>query len=460
MHRMVWLAGVAVLLQAGAGMAAMTAPPAADPIDWDRVGSEAVGHLADYLRIDTTIPPGRTDESAAFLRNILEADGIRVQTFDAGDGRINMMARIPGRGLGRKPLVLLHHMDVVPADPDLWSHSPYGGEIDDGYLWGRGAIDMKGMGIIELTAFLQVQRSGLRLDRDLIYLAVAEEETGGERGALWMTENHWDRLDPEYVWDEGLTGTEGLFSADGTVWGISVAEKKVMWLRLVAEGTAGHGSQPHDDNPVDLVTRAVARLSEHTFPADRNPVVAEIFHRLGEPSRNKFTNAIQRNTCSLTTLNAGVGDPPKVNVIPSRAEATIDCRLLPDQDPETFLERLMEIMGREPFDAGRMRLETIQEAEKTGITTSFDSDLFRAMQEVVEAERPGSTAIPVLVPWGTDSRYFRERGVKAYGFIPIVVGPEELARMHGVDERISIENLGRAVRLMYRILERFAGAAE
>ena len=147
-------------------------------------------------------------------------------------------------------------------------------------------------------------------------------------------------------------------------------------------------------------------------------------------------------------------------MIPSRAEATIDCRLLPDQDPEEFLERLQEIMGREPFDAGRLRIETIQAAEKIGVTTPFDSDLFRAMQEVVEAESPGSTAIPVLVPWGTDSRYFRERGVKGYGFIPIVVGPDELARMHGVDERISISNLGRAVRLMYRILERFAGPTE
>jgi acetylornithine deacetylase/succinyl-diaminopimelate desuccinylase-like protein len=350
----------------------------------------------------------------------------------------------------------MHHMDIVPADPELWSRPPLGGESSDGYLWGRGAIDMKGMGILELMAFLQVKRSGLVLDRDLLYLAVAEEETGGTRGAVWMVENYWDRLDPEYVWDEGLTGTRGLFTTDGVVWGISVAEKKVFWLRLVAAGTAGHASQPHDDNPVDLVTTALARLSAHPFPADRNPVVAEIFARLGEPVANKYTNAIQRNTCSLTTLKAGVGDPPKVNVIPSGAEATIDCRLLPETDPRAFLEQLIDIMGREPFDAGRMRIDIINEPDRAGITTSFDSDLFRAMRDIAEEARPESVAVPILSPWGTDSPNFRKRGVKAYGFIPIIVEPGELARMHGIDERISHDNVGLGVRLIYRIIERFA----
>lgn len=429
----------------------------AGTIDWDRVRDESVDHLSRYLRISTYNPPADTRKAVEFLRSILEKEGIQVKVFDAGEGRQNLLARIPGNGSGRKPLLLLHHIDVVPADPELWSHPPLGGVTAGQYLWGRGAIDMKGMGIMELMAFLLAKRQNLRMDRDLLYLAVAEEETGGERGARWMVENHWEELDPEYVWDEGLVGTEKLFTERGVVWGISVAEKKVFWLRLIAEGTAGHGSQPHDDNPVDVIARALARLSAHRFPAARNAVVEEIFQRLEEPIANKFTNAIQRNTCSLTTMTAGVGDPPKVNVIPSRAEATIDCRILPDVDPDEFLDQLKEIMGKELFDAGRIRIETIQEAEKSGTTTRFDSDLFLAMQQVVEESLPGSVAVPVLVPWGTDSRYFRERGVKAYGFIPIIVGPGELARMHGVDERISIENVGLGTRLIYQIIERFAG---
>ncbi|MEE8112648.1 MAG: M20/M25/M40 family metallo-hydrolase [Acidobacteriota bacterium] len=427
----------------------------ADEIDWNRVRQEAAGYLSRYIAIDTLNPPGRTVEAAEFLGSILESAGIPVEKFDSGDGRVSLLARLEGTRTERNPLVLLHHMDIVPADPDLWSHPPLGGETDNGYIWGRGAVDMKGMGILELMAMILVKRQGLDLNRDLVYLAVPDEETGGQHGTGWMTENHWDRLDPEYVWDEGLTGTRNLFSDRSVVWGISVAEKKVLWLRLIVEGTGGHGSQPHADNPVDFLVRSMARLSDHDFPVQRSPVVTEIFDRLGEPLANKFTNSIQRNTCSLTTLTAGMGDPPKVNVIPSRAEATIDCRILPDVSPSGFLDQLKDILGREHFASGRMRIETIQEAEPVGVVTSFDSELFRIMKEVAEAEREGSVAIPVQVPWGTDSRYFRERGVKAYGFIPIILEPGELARMHGVDERISVENLELGTRLMYRILERF-----
>lgn len=426
--------------------------------DWAVAQEEAVEYLSAYLAIDSSNPPGRTMETTAFLRDVLEREGIEVTIYDAGDGRYNLLARLRGDGSRGNPLLLLHHMDVVPAEPEKWSHPPFRGSVADGYVWGRGALDMKGMGIIELMAVLLTKRQDVPLGRDVLYLAVADEETGGNRGAAWMTSRHWDVLDPEIVWDEGGFGSRGLLTRDDlTIFSISVAEKKVFWLRLIAEGTAGHGSQPHHDNPVDALTMALGRLAGHEFPPASSPVIIELKDRLGGLAENKFTNAVQRNTCSLTTLRAGVGEPPKVNVIPSRAEATLDCRLLPDVDPAAFLQELKGIMGSELFTSGRLRFEPIYEPPRESVASPYRTGAFRAVESVIGRLAPGSVVVPLMIPWGTDSRFFRERGAKAYGLIPIVVTAEEIARVHGVDERISVEALGFGVRAMTRVVQALAG---
>ena len=242
-----------------------------------------------------------------------------------------------------KAILLLHHMDVVPADRAQWKTDPFTPTIQGDELWGRGSMDMKGQGVAQLVAFLMLKRQNVPRTRDVILMAEPDEEVGGALGARWMIANHYAELDPEYVIDEGGFGSTDLFAPNKMVYGISVAEKKIVWLKLRAEGVAGHGSQPTDTNPNDRLVKALARLlgdgGARAFQAsaDRSaeslalqPSVLDMMQaKVGAFAKNKFTNAIQQSTISLTWFRSGVGDPPKINVIPSVAEAGLDCRVLP-----------------------------------------------------------------------------------------------------------------------------------
>src|SRR5262249_37715595 len=228
-------------------------------------------------------------------------------------------------------------MDVVPADKSQWPVDPFAAQIKDGHLWGRGAFDMKGQAVAQILAFLRLKRDNVPLNRDVILLAHPDEEVGGAMGARWMIANHYAELDPEYVIDEGGFGSRDLFASNKLVYGIAVAEKKIVWLKLRAEGVAGHGSQPTDQNPNDRLVRARQRLladspadgARRLQPSGREPSVIDIMQaKVGPLAPNKFTNAIQKSTISLTWFRSGVGDPPKINVIPSVAEAGLDCRVL------------------------------------------------------------------------------------------------------------------------------------
>jgi len=437
-----------IAVVAAIGMAATTT--AQEP-DWKALEAEAAKTLQAYIRIDTSIPPGDVTKAADLVQGILEREGIPVKRFESGQGRSIVLARLKGGGRA-KPILLLHHMDVVPADASRWTRDPFGGEIAEGAIWGRGAMDMKGPGVAHLYAFIALHRSRVPLDRDIVLMAVPDEEIGGTLGAVYMRENHYKELDPEYIIDEGGFGSRDLFAPGKLVFGISVAEKKILWLKLTAEGVAGHGSQPHDRNPNDRLVRALARLLSEPLPASSFGVLDTFKARVGTLDANKFTNAIQHSTISLTSIRSGVGDPPKVNVIPSIAEATLDCRVLPGTTKADWLKEIARRLG-DP----EIRVEVTYESEDPVVTTQ-DSALYRALESAVQKRHPEAIVTPMIVPYGTDANGFRPLGVKSYGFTPAVLPAAVVASMHGDAEHIPVDALGPAIQILYDALVETAAA--
>jgi acetylornithine deacetylase/succinyl-diaminopimelate desuccinylase-like protein len=420
------------------------------PVDWQALQAEATGTLQAYIRIDTSNPPGNVGPAVDLLAGVLDRDGIAVERFESAPGRSILMARLEGSGAA-KPIVLLHHTDVVPADATRWTRDPFGGEMADGAIWGRGAMDMKGIGIAHLYAFIALKRQNVPLDRDVIFMAVPDEEVGGQLGAVWMRENHYEKFEPEYILDEGGFGSRDLFAPGQLVFGISVAEKKILWLELTAEGVAGHGSQPHDQNPNDRLVRALARLLAEPAPTSQFEVLETMKARVGTLAPNKFTNAIQHSTISVTSIRSGVGDPPKVNVIPSIATATLDCRLLPGTTKAQWLDLIARRLG-DP----EIRVEVTYESEDPVVTTQ-DSALYRALEAAVKRKHPEAIVTPMIVPFGTDANGFRPHGVKSYGFFPAILPAAVLGSMHGDAEFIPVDALGPAIEIFYEALRATAG---
>jgi acetylornithine deacetylase/succinyl-diaminopimelate desuccinylase-like protein len=426
-----------VLLPGAAG--AQSAP------DWQAVAAEATRTIQSYVRIDTSNPPGDVTKAADFLAGILEREGIPVKRYESGPGRSVVLARLEGTGTA-KPLLLLHHMDVVPTDPSRWTHAPFGAEIAGGNIWGRGTMDMKGLGVVQLMAFLSLKRQGVPLNRDVILMAVPDEETGGALGADWMRANHYSDFEPEYIIDEGGFGSRDLFAPGKLVFGISVAEKKILWLKVRAEGIAGHGSQPNDQNPNDRLIRALARLLGQPLPTAPFAVLDTMKARVGPLAVNKFNNAIQHSTISITSLRSGVGDPPKANVIPSVAEATLDCRVLPGTTKDQWLAEIARRLG-DP----EIKIEVIYEGEDPIVTTQ-DSVLYRALESAVKRRHPDAIVTPMTVPYGTDANDFRPRGVKAYGFTPVIVPAAGVMSMHGDAEFLPVDAVGPAIQILFEAL--------
>jgi len=415
--------------------------------DWKAVESEALKTLQSYVRINTSNPPGDVTKAADFLSGILEREGIGVRRYESGPGRSILVARLKGNGTGGKAILLESHMDVVPTDPARWAKDPFGAEIADGRMWGRGTIDMKGIGVSYLYAFIMLHRRHVPLTRDVLLMFVPDEEVGGALGADWMRKQHYADLDPEYVIDEGGFGSRDLFTPGKLVFGISVAEKKIMWLRLRAEGVAGHGSQPHDKNPNDSLMRALGRLFGQPVPASTFPIVEAMKQRIGAPlAENKFNNAIQHSTMSLTSLRSGVGDPPKVNVIPSVAEATIDCRVLPGT---TAAQWLKFIEGR--LADPTIKVEVVYEGDDP-IVTPHDTPLYRALERAITKHHPGAIVTPMTVPYGTDANGYRSRGVKSYGIFPAIVPAASILSMHGDSEFIPVDAVGPAIQILFEAL--------
>jgi acetylornithine deacetylase/succinyl-diaminopimelate desuccinylase-like protein len=442
-------------------------PANAADIDWQQVGAQAGALLAQYIRIDSANPPGRTVDAAAFLRRQLGAAGIAAETFAGQPDKPFVVGRLAGRGgEGGQPIVLLNHMDVVPADPARWSFPPFAGEIRDGVVYGRGALDMKGLAVAQLLAMRLLVERGEQPRRDLLFLAVPDEEVGGAMGAAWLAQNRPDLLNAAAVWDEGGIGITDVLPAPALF--ISVTEKQVLWLRIVAEGPAGHGSRPFPNAAPRRLVQALARILENP-PAPRlTPIAREVFRqvgarvsgleglamrRLSNPvvwlfadgllQQEPWSAAMTRDTIALTMLDGGY----KPNVIPERAEAVLDCRLLPDTKTDGFIEQL-----RKTIDDPEVTIETIQ-GPHPAPASPVDNPLFLAMKRAAAQVYPDAVVTESMTTGGTDSRYFRDRGVPAYGFFPVLVSKELTATVHGVDERVPVEDLGKAVRVIYEALK-------
>jgi acetylornithine deacetylase/succinyl-diaminopimelate desuccinylase-like protein len=423
-------------------------PLAAAEPDWPKVEQHALELLQRYIRIASVNPPADTKATAELFRAELESNGLTPQIFNAGPGgQTNLMIRIPGRDRTKKPLLLLNHFDVVPVDAKAWSVDPFGAEIKDGNIWGRGSLDMKGIGVQQLTALIALHNAGIVPARDIVMLSTADEESNGERGIQWMIANHYAEFEPEYVIDEGGLGSRDMLAQGKLVFGVSVGEKQMMWLRLRAKGTAGHGSQPIPDNANMILMAAIQKALEFSQSGKANPVIDEMKTAAGgQLAVNKFTAAIQHNTISLTTLAAGVGSPLKPNVIPSISEATLDCRLMPGVNADEFLS---EIKAR--INDPRVTIERLNAPVDAGASRS-DTPLFAAIRGAIQKEHPDAVVTPMFVPFGTDSVHLRKRGVTAYGLTPMILDTATAATMHSDQERIPVREFKQGIRIFYDVL--------
>jgi acetylornithine deacetylase/succinyl-diaminopimelate desuccinylase-like protein len=312
-------------------------------------------------------------------------------------------------------------------------------------------MDMKGPGVVQLMAFLLLHRQHVPLDRDVILMAVPDEEVGGALGAGWMLQNHYEDISPEYILDEGGVGSRDLFAPGKLVFGIAVAEKKLIWSKLRAIGTAGHGSQPNEQNPNDHLIRALSKLLSEPTPLGSLDVIKTMQSRVGRLAANKFNNAIQRSTIAVTTLRSGVGEPPKGNVIPSVAEATLDCRVLPGTTKDQWMREV-----RTRLNDPTIEVEVINEGDDAGVTTQ-DSSFYRALEAAVKRHHPEAIVTPIVVPFTTDANKYRAKGVKSYGFTPLIVPAASMVSMHGDGEFIPADALGEGIEILFEALIETAG---
>jgi len=430
---------------------------AALPVNAQAIEDEALGWLQEYLRIDTINPPGNESRAVEFFASILEAEDIQYQTAESAPGRGNLWARLEG---GDEPaLIMLQHTDVVPADPNYWTAEPLSGEIRDGYLWGRGALDMKGTGISQLATFVSLKRAGLPLNRDVILVATADEEAGGFYGAGWLVDNH-----PEIFADAGLLineGGNGKQSDKELLFNVEVTQKVPVWLRLKAVDTPGHGSMPRATSSVTRIVDALAILRANPFPPRMVPAIDAMFQSLSlsasaeweesfsnmsaairDPeflarlqAYSPFLHALTRDTCSMTRLSGS----NKINVVPPEAWAELDCRILPDRPSEVFVEELRNLIR----DTG-VEVEVLMAF--TPAVSQTNTVLYRAIEAVTAERHPGSRVMPYVATGFTDSHFTRDLGIPSYGFDPIVVPEAEYGRIHGNDERVNVEAWQQGVR--------------
>jgi acetylornithine deacetylase/succinyl-diaminopimelate desuccinylase-like protein len=433
-------------------------------IDWTKVRAEAVQLLQELIRIDTTNPPGNERAAALHLQKLLESDGIETRLLDVAPGRANLYARIKGDG-SRRPLILLSHTDVVMAELQRWTVPPFSGELRDGFIYGRGATDMKGTATVHATIMRLLKRLNVPLKRDLILLAVADEEAGGT-GATSIIEKHPELIrDAEFLLNEG----DVVYLKDGKVqqYGVDVMEKAALWFRIIAKGPTGHGSIPLANSSVDRLLRALERLRMWETPIQVPPAVAESYRMRAQQQtdpvlRNAYTNleralknpALRKKLLADSTLNAevrntftitGLQGSDKVNVIPGVAWAQIDARLLPGETPAGFIATLRRVLN-DP----KLEIEVTEQSTPTG--SSADTALMQAIRKVAARRDPGVPVIPTMLTSSTDSAKFRSAGITAYGFEPFKLDDGELDRAHGDDERVSVENLGFALQFLYDVI--------
>jgi acetylornithine deacetylase/succinyl-diaminopimelate desuccinylase-like protein len=431
-------------------------------IDWPSAGEEAAALLSGYLQVDTRNPPGNENLGVSYLREALARDGIEASHWELSPGRGSLIARLPGTG-EEKPLCLLSHIDVATWDEAGWpeGRGPLSGVVDgDGMLWGRGALDMKGMGAIELLTLSWLHRLRVPLRRDVILLAVADEEVDN-RGAKQLVER-WSELDCGAVINEGGLGVPGVFFDDQTVWAISVAEKGCLWVRMVAKGEPGHGSTPMPGRAPELLLEALARIRARKPGVRFDPALDELFYEVGN-GRTGLARAVLTHPASVHQLLRGrlLGNPAtramltdtvnitgfagarQPNVVPSEVEAVLDCRLLPGTRAEDLLAELRALVA----DLPGVRFEVISAEEANG--SSWDDPVYAALRHHLVAGRTDAVAGPFVSVGFTDSIYLRPLGARAFGIVPFEVSQELASTMHGNGERVPTAELREGLRRLF-----------
>lgn len=439
----------------------------AEGVARDPLAVEAEEALVAYLRIDTSNPPGNETAGASFLRDLLARNGITARLIGGDPKRQGVYARLEANPkTNEKALILLSHIDVVPAEAAAWTQPPFGGVRQGGYLWGRGALDMKSLAIAELMAFIDLERRGAKLKRDVIFLAVPDEELGGERGAKLVLDNY-----PELFADAGFAINEGGVNETAVdrvlYWGIEVHQKVPLWIRLTAEAAGGHGAGPPEGGgaPVKLVralsaidalettyrlTPSVAR-SAAAAASVRSGVHAERLRRVREPlDINKVPprfRGLLHDTIAITRLNAGYA----VNAMPTKAIAEIDIRLLPGSDTAPMVDRIRQAVGENA-------IVEVMHAGQPSPESPASGELYDAIAAAMRASEPGSSVGPVVSGGATDSRYLRARGITTYGVLPFKLNYYDADTIHSTDERIRAKFFEEGVLLMRAIVRNFCEA--
>jgi acetylornithine deacetylase/succinyl-diaminopimelate desuccinylase-like protein len=439
---------------------------AAEPkLDWKALEDEARSLLSRYIQIDTTNPPGNEIKAAQFLKNILDREGIESRIIESAPGRANFYARLKGDG-SKKPIVLMHHMDVVPAEAKLWKEPPFSGALKEGVIWGRGALDNKGSGIMGLVTLLALKRQNIALKGDIIFLGTADEEAGGIFGAGYLLDKHADLFkNVSVVLNEG-GGIRVDENGKARLYSVGVAEKVPLWLKLTATGAPGHAASPGSDQAVVKLLAALDRIANYQTPINVVPEVQKFYadsaatapaaqreryldlrKALQDPvftaefTKDRTNNARVRNTISIT----GIKGSDKINVIPAEAAAEIDVRLLPGEDPKAFIVSLRRVMADESI-----KIEVL--LSRAAASSPASPETMKVITEFANKHDPG---VPVIFPVGsgfTDCHFFREKGIACLGFIPQRSSPSSEGLVHGVDERIAVERLVSGLHGMYEIV--------
>jgi acetylornithine deacetylase/succinyl-diaminopimelate desuccinylase-like protein len=440
-------------------------------LDWKAATDETVENLQRLVRIDTTNPPGNELPAVLLVKEILLQNGFpeeHIQVLEAAPGRANLVARLRGDG-SKRPLLLSGHVDVVPVERSHWSHDPFGAEIDGGYIWGRGTLDMKGFVSMYLETFLQAFRQGKTLKRDLIFAAIADEENGFNFGSKFLASQHKELIDAEYGMTEG--GAMTIHMGKLRTYPIQVAEKGITWLRMTAEGEPGHGSMPHANNAVLHLAQAIERIrkvghlpvhltptflrmidaiaAQLPFPTSligpllHNRSTASLVLRLVPENSLRLVGPLFYNTVTPTVLKAG----GKTNVIPSLAEAQLDCRILPGQTPEDVIREVQKVVGTD------VKLEVL--TSTGGTEFSSDTELYRLMAKATQAMDPESLIFPMLMMGATDACQYQNAGINMYGFTPGLLPKDfPLASLgHGHDERLPISYIESGLPVLWQVVE-------
>jgi acetylornithine deacetylase/succinyl-diaminopimelate desuccinylase-like protein len=432
----------------------------------------AVLWLREYLQIDTTNPPGNELKSAQFFKRILDQEGIENRIFEYAPGRANLWARLPHSvSPGKRAIILLNHMDVVTSDPAHWKVSPFSGEVVNGSIYGRGAQDMKDEGLAQLLVMVMLKRENVPLDRDVIFLAVSDEEAAGT-GTDWMITSQKPLLEnAEFLINEG--GENLLESGKVRYIGVDVGEKSPFWLRVVAHGRPGHGSRPIPDSAPNRLVKALNRIIAYRTPFKVLPVVEEFLRDMApyeSPARarqfrnikqaladknfqeqvehDESLNFLLRDTISLTML----GGSEQTNVIPPEAWANLDVRLLPGEDPKEFLAAIRRLVA-DP----NVTVEPEQGEFRVANYSPTNTALFEAVRKVSAQYFPGTPVVPKITSGYTENQRYRPLGIQAYGFNPFTATDDEGSTEHGNDERIRVEEVRRGPKILYDVVATVAG---